>query len=806
MYRFDDFQLDPARFRLLRDGAEVPLEPRALDLLVFLVENRGRVVTRQELRDEVWEGQHVEDGALSQAVHSLRAALGDDPREPRFVLTVRGRGYRFAGEVEVEEAGGEGPPETATADAGVVVASGMGTRGRSSRALIVAAGAILAAVVAIVLLRDEPRATHEVPMRSGSLGILPLVNATGDDSLHWVELGLVDLLGRTLDGAGGIALVPVTEAVAVLDRLKTTGTAEEGGDERLEALSRATGARWLVSTVLTRDEGIFRMRATLVTRGERPRSDTLSGGDLFALTEALSDRIRTWLGTQDDTTLAERAPLDYPEDPELRRLFATGMHEQLRGDAKAALRFFDLVLAADPGQMAAGYERAIALRKLGDVEGSKALAETLLADALADGAIRIEGKARNLLGILQWMGGDLEAAQSHLEGSLEIHRRLALRRAQISNLTNLGILASGRGEWTVADGHYEEALALCAETEVPCPGVYNSLGVLAWTQGDVERSGRMHEEALALRRRTGDRRGEATSLNNLGTVARALGRLGKAEELFGQALALRRELEDRRGTASTLGNLADLAFERGHFSRAENLAAEALGLASDSGFELERARILGIQQDLASARREWARARELSDRRLELLRARDERPLITSELGRRIELELEAGDQRAAEARAAVMVELARGLASVLADAQVAAARSRLELARGSTKEGLTSLSQAIELAREARHPSFEQDLTARLSEALIEHGALAEARRRLASVGAAGEASWRIQWIHGRLALAEGDPQRALESVVRARELAGDHWGSEQEAFHEAVLRAVDGGSTGPPVASPAE
>jgi len=103
-YRFSEFTVSPARRVLLRSGREVPLVPRYFDLLVFLVQRRHEAVHRRDLMDGVWSDVIVSDGALSQAVRSLRRALSDDPREPRFIRTVSRHGYQFAFADVCEEA------------------------------------------------------------------------------------------------------------------------------------------------------------------------------------------------------------------------------------------------------------------------------------------------------------------------------------------------------------------------------------------------------------------------------------------------------------------------------------------------------------------------------------------------------------------------------------------------------------------------------------------------------------------------------------------------------------------------------
>src|SRR5437867_12402286 len=113
-YRFGDFIVSPARRTLLRGGQEVPLIPRYLDLLLLLLERRHKAVARQEIFDRVWSDVVVSDGALSQAVRTLRRTLGDDPREPIFIRTISRHGYRFVHPDVFEEAE-EGPIVTLAA-------------------------------------------------------------------------------------------------------------------------------------------------------------------------------------------------------------------------------------------------------------------------------------------------------------------------------------------------------------------------------------------------------------------------------------------------------------------------------------------------------------------------------------------------------------------------------------------------------------------------------------------------------------------------------------------------------------------
>jgi DNA-binding winged helix-turn-helix (wHTH) protein len=109
-YRFDEFVLSPRQRLLLRNGDEQPLIPRYFDLLVFLVERRHEAVHRRDIFDRVWTDVVVSDSALTQAIRTIRRALGDDPRGPRFIRTVSRHGYRFVCSDVIEEPDDEAWP------------------------------------------------------------------------------------------------------------------------------------------------------------------------------------------------------------------------------------------------------------------------------------------------------------------------------------------------------------------------------------------------------------------------------------------------------------------------------------------------------------------------------------------------------------------------------------------------------------------------------------------------------------------------------------------------------------------------
>src|SRR5215510_11105663 len=119
--RFDNFELELKTGELRRDGATIKLQPQPFRTLAFLADRTGQVVTREEIRREIWGDETFVDyeQGVNFLIRKIRAALGDDAQAPRFIETLPRRGYRFIAQLErraedssLEKAVAKAPPET----------------------------------------------------------------------------------------------------------------------------------------------------------------------------------------------------------------------------------------------------------------------------------------------------------------------------------------------------------------------------------------------------------------------------------------------------------------------------------------------------------------------------------------------------------------------------------------------------------------------------------------------------------------------------------------------------------------------
>src|SRR4051812_12563414 len=107
---FENYTLDPERRELWSSSDLIPIEPQVFDLLVYLLQNRDRVVSKADLIGSVWGGRVVSESALTSRINAARKAVGDSGKNQRLIRTIARKGLRFVGDVQAQLVGHERAP------------------------------------------------------------------------------------------------------------------------------------------------------------------------------------------------------------------------------------------------------------------------------------------------------------------------------------------------------------------------------------------------------------------------------------------------------------------------------------------------------------------------------------------------------------------------------------------------------------------------------------------------------------------------------------------------------------------------
>jgi TolB-like protein/DNA-binding winged helix-turn-helix (wHTH) protein/Tfp pilus assembly protein PilF len=529
MKSFQSFRLDAADHSLWRGEKRVQITPKAFDVLCYMVENAGRLVSQDELLQALWPETYVNQEVLRKYILEIRKALGDRPEKPEFIETVTKRGYRFIAPVTddseakapdlpisqateedatEEKVGNEAaPPEQETTWSG---------KRRLWRLAIVL---VLAAVATAGLggyFRHARNGSHAPSLNNTSIAVLPFVDMSTTKDQEYFSDGFAEQLINDLAKVSGLKVVG-----------RSSSFQFRGKNVDLRDVGRKLG----VDNVL---EGSVRREGTHV----RITAELIKADDGFQLWSQTYDReVNNILAVQDEIALAAAGALQLKllgssgqpvsstlrsENPKAYQAYLQGKYFAARGqdkeDLNKAISYTDQAIQLDPKYAAAWAQRSQVMENLAGLgliesnEGFRRARESAekaiaLDPNLAAGYLRL---ARiQMSHDWDWDGADVSLRKAAMlePGSAEVfHGRayLARRLGRTDEAIELYKLAVAldplRANFQLAlgyelfyQGRYDEALAALQKAEEMNPhlsGLYVTRGKVLFSEG-------RNEEALA---------------------------------------------------------------------------------------------------------------------------------------------------------------------------------------------------------------------------------------------------------------------------------------------------------------------
>ena len=384
-YEFESYSLDTARRELRCAGQSVPVEPQIFDLLQYLIANRERVVSKDDLIASVWSGRIVSESTISSSITTVRQAVGDSGEAQRYIRTIPRKGFRFVGLVRQE-------------------ADGLGSKLASS-----------ASEHSALLLPDKP-----------SIAVLPFANFSGDTEQTYFADGIVDEIITALSRIPWLFVIARTSTFSYRDKVID-----------IRQVGRELGVRYVLEGSVRKEADRVRIIPQLI--------DALSGTHLWAerfegsierifeLQDQVTEKIVGAIGPKLQRAETERARHKPTENLDAYDYFLRGVasfHLLTKDAIEEAIGIFGKAIQIDPnyasacGMTALCYVRRKASRCMADEkkETSEALRLARRAVDLADDdaiALSTGGFA------LAYLGGHLDEGAEFIDRAMELSPNLA---------------------------------------------------------------------------------------------------------------------------------------------------------------------------------------------------------------------------------------------------------------------------------------------------------------------------------------------------------------------------------------------
>jgi TolB-like protein/Tfp pilus assembly protein PilF len=305
-FLFEDYCLDADRRELKRGSELIPVGPKVFDLLLFLVQNRQQVVTRDDLLQAVWEGRIVSESTLTSHINAVRKAVGDTGKEQRLIRTVARRGLRFVGEIEEQEL---------------------------PTAIPVTALDIAGEKLPALALPDSP-----------SIAVLPFRNLNGNVEQDYLADGIVEDIITALSRIRWLFVIAHNSSFTYKGR-----TVDE------KQVGRELGVRYVVEGSVRQSENRIRITGQLVdaTSGTHLWAERFEGtlDDIFELQDQIATSIVGTIASQLERAEIERARRKPTGSLSAYDTYLRAMPHLHRGTREAideALPLFYKAIALDP--------------------------------------------------------------------------------------------------------------------------------------------------------------------------------------------------------------------------------------------------------------------------------------------------------------------------------------------------------------------------------------------------------------------------------------------------------------------------
>ena len=485
-FTFDNQTLDTERRELFRDGAPIPVQPQVFDLLVYLVQNRDRVVSKEDLIGLVWGGRTVSDSTFNSRVNAARTAIGDSGRDQKLIRTISRKGLRFVGTVQ--------EPANSNRPAGRLPEKSL----------------------------ERPRSGLPLPDRP-AIAVLPFNNMSGEREQEYFSDGISEDIITALSKLRWLFVIA-----------RNSSFTYKGKSVHMKQVAEELGVRYLLEGSVRKSGDRVRITAQLndVATGSHIWAERYDRdlADVFAVQDQITEAIVAAIEPQIYAAENFRARSKPPNSLDAWDLVMRALWHYwrvTRQDNMVAQALLEKAITIDPN-----YGQALSVLATSHMSGvhlgwAELGSTAPIAERAALAAVAADSEdpwAHNALGSVYFSTRRLDDSLAEFELALQLNPNFSLAQGYY------GLALSYCGRWQEAHEAAQRAIRLSPRD--PSSALY--YGIAAYAQF----VGRNYQQAIALAREAIRQRGDFTGAYRVLTVAAAM--TGQAEVAAAALQELRR--------------------------------------------------------------------------------------------------------------------------------------------------------------------------------------------------------------------------------------------------------------------------
>jgi len=764
-YKIDDFEINQGLREIYLRGQRINVEPKVYELIVFLIQNANKAISKDELQDAIWPLLEVSETAITRAIMKSRKTLNDASNPINYIQTVHGFGYKFIAEIIVDK------PDKNTSE--LPQYSDSPPKKTKANSVIIFLVLLSLIAVGIVYIFQNKN-----PLSSGDLIVLPIENKIENSDYSWVSFGLMSLASKVIESKSNVGTLPDQDSISVYEHLNKKSYPLT--NKQVEDVFERFDVNYIVSSLFSqRSENSYELNYTVHHKNGVYSGSPLTGTNPTELAQKMSNQVANFLPGK----ISKVRKIVISKDVFTNELYSRGRSFQLMGNADKAQKYFELASQQDELLFSPRYELAIVKRKQNKLKEAKADFEDLLknltkySDDPTDKALIL-----NALGITHLRLLDHDSAKQNFLESYELAKLHKMHSYQVSAAYNLGLLHKRVKDFKEAKSRALESLMLRKKHNL-VGGHYDKylLGQIERDTGNLDKAEKLFNEAYQGYVDAGETRHASTVLSGIASLLKRLGKYEEALAKLEEAKELKLKLNHVIGLADVYLVTIDIYKQIGDTSTGRKLVNELKQYIEENEIDSRKTDLLKteIALDFSDGLYEQViekinnEAKNIKSRNLDMFKLKSLQHL---------------GDDQVIKEWLANNLSLKTGSNSMMRMYWIELESVYLE-SHGNKQDLINSYQQRLELSRLMGYDAFTIKILLKLGRTYLDYNQIDEAKRVLNEIFAFDLNWWQIKTFEALLLNAKGKPELATELMIQAKKQAKKAWKQNNESDFQSII-----------------